>query len=99
MNAQLKEELKEGDLRSQAKDITVVCNSLQENFNEDLGERLKSSKSSEEEVALLKPQAVDQKSKLTEIANLLKESRAKCNKYGSLQFSKMKHKSNGDPRK
>ena len=80
INHQLKEELKERDLQNQAKDIVsaVICNSLQETFNENIGQCLKNSNSLEEELSLLKTQVAHQESQLTESASLLQDSKAKC---------------------
>ena len=83
MNDQLKEDLKERDLQNQAKDIVraVICNSLQETFNENIGQCLKNSNSLEEELSLLKTQVAHQESQLTESASLLQDSKAKCEMY------------------
>ena len=83
MNDQLKEDLKERDLQNQAKDIVsaVICNSLQEAFNENIGQCLKTSNSLEEELSLLKTQVAHQESQLTESASLLQDSKAKCEMY------------------
>ena len=80
INHQLKEELKERDLEIQAKDIVsaVICNSLQETFNENISQCLKNSNSLEEELSLLKTQVAHQESQLVESASLLQDSRVKC---------------------
>ena len=80
MNDQLKEELRERDLQNQAKDIVsaVICNSLQETFNENIGQCLNNSNSLEEELSLLKIQVAHQESQLAENASLLQDSRVKC---------------------
>ena len=80
MNDQLKEELKERDFENQAKDIVsaVICNSLQETFNENIGQCLKNSTSLEEELSLLQTQVAHQESQLVESASLLQDSRVKC---------------------
>ena len=80
INDQLKEELKERDLQNQAKDIVsaVICNSLQETFNENIGQCLKNSNSLEEELSLLKTQVAHHESQLVESARLLQDSRVKC---------------------
>ena len=80
INDQLKEELKERDLQNQAKDIVsaVICNSLQETFNENIGQCLKNSNSLEGELSLLKTQVAHHESQLVESASLLQDSRVKC---------------------
>ena len=82
-NAQLKEELHRRDLQNEAKDIVsaVICNSLHESFNEDLGQCLQKSKSMEEELVLLKSQVIEQESEMAMSVNLLQESTEKCNMY------------------
>ena len=79
INDQLKEELKERDLQNQAKDIVsaVICNSLQETFNENIGQCLKNSNKLEEELSLLKTQVAHHESQLVESASLLQDSRVK----------------------
>ena len=83
MNAQLKVEFKERELQIQAKDIasTIICKSLQETFNEDLSQCLKNKENVEDELALSRALVISQESKLTESANLLKESKAQCEMY------------------
>ena len=82
-NAHLKEELHQKDLQNEAKDIVsaVICNSLHESFNEDLGQCLQKSKSMEDELVLLKSQVMEQESKMAVSVNLLQESTEKCNMY------------------
>ena len=83
INAQLKEELKAKEPQNQAKDIasSVICCSLQETFNEDVGQCLRSNNSLEEELSLLKTELLDHESQLTESANLLEDSRVKCEMF------------------
>ena len=83
MNDQLKVELKERELQIQAKDIasTIICESLQETFNEDLSQCLKNKENLEGELALSRAQVINQELKLTESANLLKESKAQREMY------------------
>ena len=83
MNDQLKEELKERDLHSQAKDIAsaVICNCLQETYNEDLAQCIKTNNSLKEAISPLKSQVVDLETQLTESDYLLKETEAKCLLY------------------
>ena len=80
MNDQLKGQLKERDLQNQAKDIVsaVICNSLQETFNENIGQCLNKSNSLEEELSLIKTQVAHQESQLAENVSLLQDSRVKC---------------------
>ena len=62
INARLKEELNERDLQNQAEDIVsaVISNSLQEAFNEDIGQCLKKNSSLEEQLSIWKSQLTDQ---------------------------------------
>ena len=80
MNDQLKGQLRERDLQNQAKDIVsaVICNSLQETFNENICQCLNKSSSLEEELSLSKTQVANQESQLAENASLLQDSRVKC---------------------
>ena len=70
-NARLKEELIERDLQNQANEIVsaVISNSLQEAFNEDIDQCLKTNSSLEEQLSILKTHLVHQESQLTQSNN------------------------------
>ena len=82
-SAELKKQLQERYLYNQAKEVASVAiyKSLQENFNENLGDCLKKNKILEDEVALLKTQVLDKESQMTESLSLLEESKEKCKVY------------------
>ena len=79
-NAELRKKLQDKDLDSQAKDIVnaVICNSLHENFKEDLGEYVKKNKCLEDQLAMLQIKILDQDSKIAESVSLLEELKEKC---------------------
>ena len=78
--AELRKKLQDRDLDSQAKDMvsTVMCNSLHENFKEDVGEYVKKNKCLEDQLAMLQIKIVDQDSKIAESVSLLEELKEKC---------------------
>ena len=82
-NAELKKQLQKRDLYNQAKEVVsaAICKSMDENFNEELGECLKKNKILEDEVALLKTQILHQESQMAESYSLLAESKEKCKAY------------------
>ena len=79
-NAELRKKLQDRDLDSQAKDLVsaVICNSLHENFTDDLGEYVKKNKCLENQLAMLQIKIVDQDSKIAESVSLLEELKEKC---------------------
>ena len=78
--AEFRKKLQDRDLDSQAKDMvsTVMCNSLHENFKEDLGEYVKKNKCLEDQLAMLQIKIVDEDSKIAESISQLEELKDKC---------------------
>ena len=79
-NAELRKKLQDRDLDNQAKDIVnaVICNSLHENFKEDLGEYVKKNKCLEDQLAMLQIKLLDQDSKIAESVSLVDEVKEEC---------------------